>query len=190
MTEPNMTPPRSTDEPASADRYEWTSGQPTDPADAGTPDPAGTSDARSRAGSSIGTDILGSLRDAVDDLVERAGPTVREISAKAAELAASAADRAAPIARRAGEATADASGQLAQKSRGLASDLRSSLSGEPGADDERSSAPTSRSETGFGSSASTDAPAWDAAPDSAGAELASSPTTPDEGPSGPATPGI
>ncbi|MEJ7749766.1 MAG: hypothetical protein WKF56_10715, partial [Candidatus Limnocylindrales bacterium] len=69
MTEPNMTPPRSSDEPASADRYEWTSSQPTHPADTATPDPSGTSDAGSMAGSSIGTDILGSLRDAVDDLV-------------------------------------------------------------------------------------------------------------------------
>jgi hypothetical protein len=78
--------------------------------------------------------ILGSIRDAVEDLAEKATPAVREISAKAAELAAVAADRAAPLARKAGEVTADASGKLAQKSRGWASDLRSAVGGEDGPD--------------------------------------------------------
>ena len=67
------------------------------------------------------------LREAVDDLAERASPTVREFSARAAELAATAADKAAPMRKRAGEATADASGKLAEKSRTWASDIRASM---------------------------------------------------------------
>jgi hypothetical protein len=85
--------------------------------------------------------ILESIRDAVEDLAEKATPAVREISAKAAELAAVAADRAAPLARKAGEVTADASGKLAEKSRGWASDLRSAVDGEVAND------PTSRAGT-------------------------------------------
>ena len=76
---------------------------------------------------STATAILESLRGAVDDLAERATPTVREFSARAAELAAVAADRAAPLAKRAGQATAEASGKLSSRSRDWAADLRSSL---------------------------------------------------------------
>lgn len=80
--------------------------------------------ARNTAGSTA-TAILDQVRDVVDDLAERAGPTVREISARAAELTAIAADKAAPLAKKAGEVTADASGKLASKSREWASELRS-----------------------------------------------------------------
>lgn len=116
------------------------------------------------AGETTGGGILESLREAVDDLVVKAGPTVREISAKAAEIAASAADKAAPAVRRAGEATAEASGQLAKKSRDWASDLRGSRAG-------------------IGPSAGPSAqpgPSAEAGP--------STRTTPDEGDSGPAAP--
>ena len=70
--------------------------------------------------------LIDSVRDVMDDLAERAGPSVREFSARAAELAAIAADRAAPLAKRAGEVTADASGKLATMSRSFAADLRAS----------------------------------------------------------------
>jgi hypothetical protein len=73
------------------------------------------------------TSILESVRDAVDELAERAAPSVREFSARAAELAAVAADKAAPLAKRAGEVTADASGKLATLSRGWAADLRATM---------------------------------------------------------------
>ena len=63
-----------------------------------TPESGGTS-----AGS-----VIESIRDAVEDLAERAAPAVKEFSAKAAEIAAVAADKAAPLARKAGEATAEA----------------------------------------------------------------------------------
>jgi len=76
---------------------------------------------------STATSILDSVRDVVDDLAERAAPTVREFSARAAELTAIAADKAAPFAKRAGEVTADASGRLATKSREWASELRASV---------------------------------------------------------------
>jgi hypothetical protein len=88
----------------------------------------GSSGSAGSAGSAGGaTAILDSLRDAVDDLAERATPAVREIGARAAELAAIAADRAAPFAKRAGEVTSDASGRLAEKSRTWASEVRASI---------------------------------------------------------------
>lgn len=79
-----------------------------------------------RSGSGTAANILDSVRDAVDEITERAAPSVREFSARAAEFAASAADRAAPFVKRAGEATADASGKLATKSRSWAAELRAS----------------------------------------------------------------
>jgi hypothetical protein len=68
--------------------------------------------------------MLDSLKVAAGDLAERAAPTVRELSARAAELTATAANKAAPFARKAGAATADASLKLAESARGWAADLR------------------------------------------------------------------
>ena len=121
MTE--STNPNPADEPKADETFTWTNEGETGP------------EARSTGGATA-TSILDSVRDAVDDLAERAGPTVRELSARAAELTAIAADRAAPLAKRAGEVTADASGKLASKSREWASELRTSVttaepSGEP-----------------------------------------------------------
>jgi hypothetical protein len=101
------------DEPKADETFTWTNEAPAD-------------DAKGSAGSTA-TSILDSVRDVVDELAERAAPTVREFSARAAELTAIAADKAAPFAKRAGEATADASGKLATKSREWASGLRSSV---------------------------------------------------------------
>jgi hypothetical protein len=75
--------------------------------------------------------VIESLREAVDDLAVKAGPTVREISARAAELTATAAVKAAPLVKRAGEVTADASQKLAEKSRAWAADLRTSSETHP-----------------------------------------------------------
>jgi hypothetical protein len=112
MTE--STNPNPTDEPKADETFTWTNEGETghDAKDTGTP---------------TATSILESVRDVVDDLAERAGPTVRELSARAAELTAIAADRAAPLAKRAGEVTADASGKLASKSREWASELRTTV---------------------------------------------------------------
>lgn len=106
---PESTTPPPPEEPTADETFTWT--QP--PASHGMPGSAGAA-----------TGILESVRDAVDELAERAGPSVREFSARAAELAAIAADRAAPLAKRAGEVTADASGKLATMSRTWAADLR------------------------------------------------------------------
>ena len=128
MTEP-LNPP-TPDEPTPDETFTWTNeGGPSDDAshasgDAGATGHGGTAS----SASTTATAILESLREAVDDLAERATPTVREFSARAAELAAVAADRAAPLARRAGEVTSDASGKLATKSRIWAADLRASIS--------------------------------------------------------------
>lgn len=115
MTEPIN--PRPADEPKADETFTWTT------------EPLPADDARA-AGAATAKDILESVRDVVDDLAERAAPTVRELSARAAELTAIAADKAAPFAKRAGEVTADASGRLASKSREWASELRASVGTE------------------------------------------------------------
>src|SRR6476646_9673856 len=135
MTEPLT--PNPHDEPTPDETFTWTGDQEgdsaqahADPADAGSSGSsgsAGQSGSGSAAGASSATALLETLREAVDDLAERASPTVREFSARAAELVATAADRAAPLAKRAGEATSEASGKLAQKSRSWASDLHASV---------------------------------------------------------------
>ena len=118
MTEPRNDPPQG--EPAGDESFSW---QDEPPAEARA------------AGGSTATAILDTVRDVVDDIAERAAPTVRELSARAAELTAIAADKAAPLAKRAGEVTADASGKLATKSREWASGLRSTTAGTPGGED-------------------------------------------------------
>ena len=74
--------------------------------------------------------ILGSLRDAFDDLAERATPTVREVGARTAEITALAAHKAAPMVRKAGDVASDASEKLAVKSRDWAAEVRASIPGD------------------------------------------------------------
>ncbi len=127
MTEPVT--PNPNDSPAADETFSWKADheRATETGDA-TPGARPTG----ATGSTGATAILDSLREAVDDLAERATPAVREIGARAAELAAVAADRAAPFVRRAGEATSDASGRLAEKSRTWASEVRASLPDKEG----------------------------------------------------------
>ena len=133
MTEPTIPTPDepNADRPASDETFTWTTDQASGgsgSADAHGTDPDGSANASSgTSGASAATAILESVREAVDDLAERATPTVREFSARAAEFAAVAADRAAPFARRAGEVTSDASAKLATRSRSWAADIRASL---------------------------------------------------------------
>jgi len=112
MTE--STNPTPADEPKADETFTWTNE---------TPSP----DAAKGGGATAAANILDSVRDVVDELAERAAPTVRELSARAAELTAIAADKAAPLAKRAGEVTADASGRLASRSREWASELRAAV---------------------------------------------------------------
>jgi hypothetical protein len=116
MTDP--TTPTPPDEPKADETFTWTH----EPSAAHGP---------SGSASATATSILESVREVVDELAERAGPSVRELSARAAELTAIAADRAAPLVKRAGEVTADASGKLATKSRGWAADLRAATPSTP-----------------------------------------------------------
>ena len=138
MTDPLT--PQPHDEPSPDETFTWTGDQEGDSAQGhadhtdhstgstGSSDSAGSTGASgSTSGASSATALLETLREAVDDLAERASPTVREFSARAAELVATAADKAAPLAKRAGEATSEASGKLAQKSRSWASDLHASV---------------------------------------------------------------
>lgn len=127
MTAP-MNPP-TPEEPAADETFTWT--QPSE-------------SHRATGSPGAATSLLESVRDAVDELAERAAPSVREFSARAAELAAIAADRAAPLAKRAGEVTADASGKLASKSREWAADLRATVTtaGQAAEDHSTQPAPT------------------------------------------------
>ena len=137
----DTTNPSPADEPKADETFTWTNEPPS--ADRGN-DP----------GAATATSILESVRDVVDDLAERAGPTVRELSARAAELTAIAADRAAPLAKRVGEVTADASGKLATKSREWASELRASVEATdtaPAADADAAAEPTAGFEPAEGS---------------------------------------
>lgn len=138
------------DEPKADETFTW-----TQDGEAGEPKGPSTSTAAS---------ILDSVRDAVDELAERAAPTVREFSARAAELTAIAADKAAPFAKRAGEVTADASGKLASRSREWASELRASV-----ATAEREAGTSSDATTGGTRPAPVDpAPTDDASPEQPG----------------------
>lgn len=98
----------------------------TPPTDAPRPDTdhAPHADADASGPASSASQLFDSIREAVEDLAERAAPALKEFGVKAAEFAADAADKAAPLVRRAGAATADASGKLAEKSRAWASDQR------------------------------------------------------------------
>jgi hypothetical protein len=135
MTDPlDPTNPRDPGEPAEPSRppadetFSWTAeGDAAARAGGGGTADEGAASSGAPGAASTATAILEQLREAVDDLAERATPTVREFSARAAELAAVAADRAAPLARRAGEVTSEASGKLATRSRTWAADLRSSI---------------------------------------------------------------
>lgn len=141
----DSTTPTPPDEPKGDETFAWT-------------EPSSGSRTSSASASATATSILESVRDVVDELAERASPSVREFSARAAEFAAIAADRAAPFAKRAGEVTADASGKLAIKSRSWAADLRASVAStaaeaepveaRPGSTTE--SGPASTEETGPG----------------------------------------
>src|SRR4051812_42784959 len=111
--------------------------------------------------------VLEQLRDAIDDLAERASPTVREYSARIAELAAFTADKTAPFLKRAGEATAEASGKLAERSRSWAADIRSSQ-GAGGAGSASGATATSGAATGD-QAAGTTAP-WQPSTPPAGAD--------------------
>lgn len=71
-----------------------------------------------------GREWLSQLQAMIENLAEQATPVVREIGAKAAELAALAGDKAGPVAHRAAEATAGAGTKIAERSRGIAADLR------------------------------------------------------------------
>jgi hypothetical protein len=92
-----------------------------------TPDPASSGPGPDAPKATAATALLDSIRDAFDDIAERAAPAVREVSARAAELTADVAGRAAPYARKAGDATADASSKLAERSKTWAAGVRAAI---------------------------------------------------------------
>ena len=75
---------------------------------------------------------LAQLQTIIDNLATQSAPVVREVGAKAAEIAALAAERAGPFAQRAADATAQVSVRVAERSRGLAAELRRGPEGAPG----------------------------------------------------------
>src|SRR3954453_23247278 len=114
--------------------------------------------------------VLEQLRDAIDDLAERASPTVREYSARIAELAAFTADKTAPFLKRAGEATAEASGKLAERSRSWAADIRASQGTSGGSGAAGTSGSTSGDASTGDASTGANAPWQPATPPSTGDE--------------------
>jgi hypothetical protein len=144
MTE--STNPSPAGEPTPDETFTWT-GEPGNEHGAhGAPGAAGSASSAG-TGATSATAILDSIREAVDDLADRATPTVREFSARAAEFAAVAADRAAPLAKRAGEVTSEASGKLALKSRIWAADIRASLATDGDATDPAAPSPAATDAT-------------------------------------------
>ena len=92
----------------------------------------GTSDADTGTGAAAkASDVIESIRVAVEDFAEKATPVVRQFSVKAADAVATAADKAVPLAHKAGDAAADASGKLAEKSRAWAAGTRASMGDYP-----------------------------------------------------------
>ena len=101
-----------------------TQDKPADETFGWTADAGETADDARKSTSDTVASIFGSLRDALDDLAERASPTVREVGARTAEIAALAADKAGPAVKKAGEVASEASGKLAVKSRDWAADAQ------------------------------------------------------------------
>ena len=104
----------------------------TRPDDGNLGGPSGTYDTDTDTGAGAAakaTDVIESIREAVEEFAEKAAPVVRQFSVKAADAVATAADKAVPLAHRAGDVAADASGRLAEKSRAWAAETRESLAG-------------------------------------------------------------
>jgi hypothetical protein len=91
-----------------------------------------TADPTRKSNADAVSGIFASFRDALDDLAERATPTVREVGARTAEIAALAADKAAPAVKKAGDVASDASSKLAARSRDWAAEVRASMPTEAG----------------------------------------------------------
>ena len=106
----NPTTPE-TPAPEADETFAWTGDEPN----GATADPGSTSGGR---------EWLTQLQSMIENIAEQAGPTLRQISAKAAELAAVAGEKAGPVAARAAEMTAEAGTRIAEKSRDLAAELR------------------------------------------------------------------
>lgn len=135
MTDPN-TP--NHDQPVEGSRSESY----TRPDDGNVGGSNGASDPGAGAAAKA-TDVLETLRDAVEDFAEKAAPVVRQFSVKAADVVATAADKAVPLAHKAGEVAADASGKLAEKSRAWAAGTRESLGTDAADKTDRTEPPTS-----------------------------------------------
>jgi hypothetical protein len=73
---------------------------------------------------------MGQLQAMIDDVATTAGPTLRELAAKAAELAAKAGDSAGPLAHRAAIATTDVGQRVAARGREIATDMRRAADGD------------------------------------------------------------
>ena len=127
-------PNAGTEQPTADETFTWTDPTATGRRAADAPMAAATAD-RMLAGSesdraarpppAAATAIARvSCATAIDDLAERAAPTVREVSARAAELAAVAADKAAPFAEGPARRPPTPAGKLAEQSRAWAAEIR------------------------------------------------------------------
>lgn len=85
---------------------------------------ASGAEAEGRSAAATGREWLSQLQSMIENAATQAGPVLRDVAVKAAELAAVAGEKAGPVAARAAEFTADAGQRIAERSRGLATELR------------------------------------------------------------------
>lgn len=71
-----------------------------------------------------GKEWMSQLQTMIEQVATQAAPVMREVGAKAAELAAVAGEKAGPVAHRAAALTQEAGLRLAERSRGVAAELR------------------------------------------------------------------
>jgi hypothetical protein len=76
--------------------------------------------------------MLTQLQQMIDTLAVQATPVMRDVAAKAAELAAIAGQKAGPLAHRAADATERVGERVAERSKGMAADLRAAQAREAG----------------------------------------------------------
>ncbi|MGZ3641980.1 MAG: hypothetical protein ACXWQ6_08600 [Candidatus Limnocylindrales bacterium] len=106
---------------------------------AGEPESTGGATGEEAAGDMVqqakvaGSRLFSRFSAAVSELGKTAGPTARQVGAKAADVAAVAGEKAGPIAHKVADATEDVGQKLAAKATDVAADLRRTL---PGGDDE------------------------------------------------------
>jgi hypothetical protein len=112
--------------PSAGGQSEWDAGT-------GPGTTAGAASGEQREGArrpASGREMLAQLQQMIDTLAVQATPVMRDVAAKAAELAAIAGQKAGPLAHRAADATERVGERVAERSKGVAADLRAAQARE------------------------------------------------------------